>query len=197
MATERLPEAPMMHEAPVEQGKEPFRLWQAILFFIITLLLTVSVVLVPEDYIASMGGYGYVSVFILTLVANASILMPGPAIAAALLAGKALNPWLVGLVSGVAAGLGETTGYLAGYTGSTLASRSRLYTRVEGWVQRWGALTIFILALIPSPVIDLAGIAAGTMRMRFSTYLLACLAGKTLRFTAIAWLGAWIEQVWI
>jgi membrane protein DedA with SNARE-associated domain len=56
-------------------------------------------------------------------------------------------------------------------------------------VRRWGLLTIFALAFIPGPVFDLAGIAAGTLRVPFRRFLLACLAGKLLRFIAVAWAG--------
>jgi membrane protein YqaA with SNARE-associated domain len=151
---------------------------------------------VPGDVMEQLGAYGYVGVFALTLLASATIVLPSPALGAALLAGKTLNPWLVGVLSGVAAGLGEITGYVAGYSGSTLAARSRFYPRVERWVQRWGLVTIFSLAALPSPLIDLAGIAAGTMRISFRRYLVACLAGKILRFTAVAWVGRMIGGGW-
>jgi membrane protein DedA with SNARE-associated domain len=139
--------------------------------------------------VARLGAYGYLGVFLLTLLASATIVLPSPALGVAALAGKTLNPWLVGLIGGSAAGLGEITGYLAGLGGSALAERSRFYPRVEGWVRRWGMLTIFVLAFIPGPVFDLAGIAAGTMRMPFHRFLLPCLAGKVLRFIIVAWAG--------
>jgi membrane protein DedA with SNARE-associated domain len=50
-------------------------------------------------------------------------------------------------------------------------------------------LTIFVLAAVPSPLIDLAGIAAGTLRMPYRVYLVACVLGKVLRFIGFAWLG--------
>ena len=163
--------------------------WRSVLMLFTTLLLTIGLVLVPGNLVARLGAYGYLGVFLLTLLASATIILPSPALGVAALAGKTLDPWLVGLVGGVAAGLGEITGYMAGLGGSPLAARSRFYPRVERWVRHWGALTIFILALIPGPVLDLAGIAAGTMRMPFRRFLAACLAGKVLRFIAVAWAG--------
>jgi len=163
--------------------------WRALLMLGATLLLTVALLLVPGDLVARLGAYGYLGVFVLTLLSSATIVLPSPALGVAALAGKTLNPWLVGLVGGVAAGLGEITGYLAGLGGSPLAQRSRFYPRVERWVRRWGILTIFALAFIPGPVFDLAGIAAGTMRMPFRRFLAACLAGKVLRFIVVAWAG--------
>jgi membrane protein YqaA with SNARE-associated domain len=164
--------------------------WRSLLLPLGTVVLTILLVaLVPLDVIEQLGTYGYLGVFVLTLLASASIVLPSPALATAWLAGKTLNPWLVGALAGVAAGLGEITGYLAGYSGSTLAVRSRWYPRVEEWVRRWGPLTVFVLAAVPSPLIDLAGIAAGTLRLRFSLYLMACILGKILRFIGVAWLG--------
>ncbi|NJL33834.1 MAG: DedA family protein [Chloroflexaceae bacterium] len=161
-----------------------------------TLLLTLAMFLVPIDTVERLGSFGYVGVFVLTLLASATIFLPSPALGAALLAGKAgLNPWLVGLLSGVAAGLGEITGYLVGRSGSDLAMSTRLYARVEGWVRQWGVLTVFILAAIPSPIIDVAGLAAGAMRLPFYKYLIACILGKTVRFIVVAWVGYWLAPV--
>jgi membrane protein YqaA with SNARE-associated domain len=164
--------------------------WRALLLPLATVVMTILLVaLVPVDVMERLGTYGYLGVFVLMLLASASIVLPSPALATAWLAGKTLDPWLVGILSGVAAGIGEITGYLAGYSCSTLAMRSRWYPRVEEWVRRWGPLTVFVLAAVPSPLIDLAGIAAGTLRLRFSLYLVACMLGKTLRFIGVAWLG--------
>jgi membrane protein DedA with SNARE-associated domain len=181
--------APML-PVPETTRRAPFELpWRGLLMLGGTLLLTVALVLVPGNLAAQLGAYGYLGVFLLTLLASATIVLPSPALGVAALAGKTLNPWLVGLIGGSAAGLGEITGYLAGLGGSALAERSRFYPRVESWVRRWGIFTIFALAFIPGPVFDLAGIAAGTMRMPFHRFLLPCLAGKILRFVLVAWAG--------
>lgn len=170
----------------------PFRLsWRAIWLIGGTVLLTVALLFVPRDLLARLGNYGYLGVFVLTLLASASIVLPSPALGVAAIAGATLNPWLVGLLGGLAAGLGEVTGYMAGVGGSELAARSRFYPPIERWVQRWGMVTIFVLAFIPGPGLDLAGIAAGTLRMPFAKFMLPCLFGKILRFILVAWLGHW------
>lgn len=169
-------------------GKQPFP-WRSALLVAATIGLTVGLAFVPRDFVAQLGDYGYLGVFLLTLLASATLVLPSPAVGVAFLAGGTLNPWLVGMISGVAASIGEVTGYIAGLGGSEFAQRSRFYPRIEGYVRRWGILTIFVLAIIPSPIFDLAGIAAGTMRMPFWRYFIACLAGKTLRFLLVAWLG--------
>lgn len=172
--------------------------WQTVFLIGGTLLLTVGLLFIPGDAVARLGSFGYVGVFVLTLLSSASIVLPSPALGVAALAGKTLNPWLVGLVGGIAAGLGETTGYLAGRGGNALVQRSRWYPRVETWVQRWGVLTIFVLAFVPGPGLDLAGIAAGTLKLPFRSFLVACLCGKILRFLLVAWAGRWFgdARVW-
>jgi membrane protein YqaA with SNARE-associated domain len=154
-----------------------------------TIALTLGLAFIPADVIEQLGAYGYLGVFLLTLLASATLVLPSPAVGVALLAGKTLNPWAVGVLAGVAASLGEITGYIAGIGGNQLAQRSRFYPRVEHWVQRWGVLTIFILAAVPGPILDLAGLAAGAMRMPFGRFLIACMLGKTIRFIGVAWIG--------
>jgi membrane protein YqaA with SNARE-associated domain len=167
--------------------------WRGLLLPVGTVVMTALLVaLVPVEAVEQLGSYGYLGVFVLTLLSSASIVLPSPALATAIVAGATLNFWLVGLIAGVAAGLGETTGYVAGYSGSRLAMDSRWYPRVESWVRRWGALTVLVLAAVPSPLIDLAGIAAGTLRMPYRVYLVACITGKVVRFIPLAWLGGFL-----
>jgi membrane protein YqaA with SNARE-associated domain len=170
--------------------REPLISRRSLLLLLGTLALTIGLLFVPADAVERLGAYGYLGVFALVLLSSATVVLPSPAVGVALVAGRTLDPWLVGLLSGVGAGLGEITGYLVGRGGSELALRSRHYARVERWVERWGTLTIFVMAVIPTPVMDLAGIAAGALRMPFRRFLLACLLGKTVRFVAVAWIGA-------
>jgi membrane protein YqaA with SNARE-associated domain len=154
------------------------------------MLLTIALALAPFDA-SRFGAYGYGVLFLLTLLSSATVVLPSPALAAALQASKTLDPVLVGLVGGLAAGLGESTGYVAGRSGTELAHlRERpLGRRIERYVRRWGLLTVFVLAAIPSPLIDLAGIAAGALGLGFWRFEIACIAGKTVRFLAVAFLG--------
>ncbi len=87
--------------------------WQSLLTLVGTVALTLALVFLPFDP-SRLGVYGYGVLFVLTLLSSATIVLPSPALGAALQASKALDPVLVGLVSGLAAGVGEITGYLAG-----------------------------------------------------------------------------------
>ena len=178
----------------VEPTDRPFRrrkvFWQPALTLAGAVMLTIGLVLLPIDA-SRFGAYSYGLLFLLTLLSSATIVLPSPALAAALIASRTLDPVAVGLVSGLAAGLGEATGYIAGRSGSELAHlRGRsIGLRIERYVRRWGLLSVFVLAAIPLPLIDLAGIAAGAMGLGFWRFEVACISGKTVRFLLVAFLG--------
>jgi len=158
---------------------------------LITAAILLAPLVLPIDY-AQLGDFGYLGVFLTTLLSSATIIIPSPTLAAAYIGGSFLFPPLVGMIAGVGATLGEMSGYMAGYGGSVLAARSRYYKPVRRFIERYGLLAIFFFALIPNPLFDLAGIAAGTTRIPIWAFLVACGLGKTFRFIGIAYLGYWI-----
>ncbi len=153
----------------------------------IGLMIAISIGLLLVDF-RHFGQYGYLGVFVLVLLGNATVVVPAPAFMTALAAGRTLNPWLVGVISGLGAGIGEVTGYIAGRAGRSVFDQQR-FTRIQGYVERWGAFAIFVLAALPNPLMDFAGIAAGIARMPVYKFLLACCAGKIVRFTILALIG--------
>ncbi|MBA7638341.1 hypothetical protein ES703_45996 [subsurface metagenome] len=142
------------------------------------------------DRIAELEKYGYLGAFIISVIFNATVILPAGNIVVLSALGAALpSAALVGLVGGIGAAIGEITGYVAGYSGRGLVERSGMYDRVEGWVKRWGAMTIFILSLVPF-VFDLAGIAAGALRFPFWKFLLLCWLGRTILYVSFVVLAA-------
>jgi uncharacterized membrane protein YdjX (TVP38/TMEM64 family) len=105
----------------------------------------------------------------------------------------------VGLAAGAGAAIGELIGYLAGYSGQGLVQDSPAYGRIAPWVNRWGALAIFVFAAIPNPFFDVAGIAAGMFRMPMYKFIPACLAGQTVKMLGFAYAGAsslsWLQRL--
>ncbi len=174
-----------MIESPQPQ---PTRRSRVRALLLIGLMVAFSVALLQVDF-ATFGEYGYLGVFVIVLLGNATVIVPAPAFVAAFAAGRTLDPWLVGLVSGVGAGLGETTGYLVGRAGRSAIGENPRFARITQQIKRWGSLAVFLFAAIPNPLMDVAGMAAGVLRLPFWKYLLACSAGKIVRFTALALLG--------
>ena len=168
--------------------------WRYVVSILASLVLTAAILLLPVFFpvrYADLGNWGYPGVFLTTLLSSATVIFPSPTLVAPLIAGSFLNPLLVGLVAGVGAALGEVTGYLIGYGSSVLAARSRYYQAVHRFVERLGLLAVFVLAFIPNPLFDLAGIAAGATRIPYWRFLLVCFLGKTVRFVLIAYMGRW------
>ena len=143
----------------------------------------------PER-IEALEGYGYLGVFLISVLLNATIVLPaGNFLVLATMGAVLPSATLVGLVGGLGAAIGELTGYAAGYSGQAIVTRQRVYTRLKGWVEKWGMLTIFILSVVPF-VFDLAGIAAGALRLPLWKFFLACWLGRTILYLVIAWGGA-------
>ena len=153
-------------------------------------VLITGAIMYYRDQLLDLSTYGYVGIFLISVIGNATVLFPVPSLVAVFAGGTVFHPLLVGLVSGVAEPIGELSGYLAGYGGSAAIEDKALYAKMERWMLRHGYLTIFILSAIPNPVFDLAGIAAGALHFPVWKFLLACWAGKTVKAIAIAYAGA-------
>jgi uncharacterized membrane protein YdjX (TVP38/TMEM64 family) len=152
--------------------------------------LSLAILALPQEYIDALQTLGYPGVFLLSLLANATIVIPAPAILVVFAMGAHLSPVWLGLAAGSGAALGELSGYLAGLSGQGIVDNNATYQRLAGWVRRNGALTVFLLALIPNPVFDLGGIAAGASKMPVGKFLFWCWLGKVLRMFVVALAGA-------
>ena len=133
------------------------------------------------------------ALFAASVISSATLFLPVPGLAITTLVGSLLNPVTVGIVAGIGQTLGEMTGYLAGYSGQGLVNRSKTYDRVEGWMKRnefMGELAVFVLALIPNPLFDAAGMAAGALRFPVWKYLLAAGTGKVIKNIIFAYGGS-------
>ena len=141
--------------------------------------------------IGVFSAYGYLGVFVISLISSATIFIPVPGFAAVLALASTLDPVLLGVAAGLGAGLGEFSGYLAGFSGHDTLQRTSAFRSHKGHIEKYGAPAIFALAFIPNPLFDAAGIAAGAIRMDWWKFLIAASAGKILRFTLLAYFGAW------
>jgi len=172
---------------PPPPGQRHLRLVQVATIVIVVGALAAAIYF--RDHLQELSGYGYAAVFIVGLVSNATIILPIPGLAASSLMGGIFNPWLVGLAAGTGQALGELSGYMVGYSSQTLVDDNPTYNRFYGWMRRYGLLTIFALALVPNPVFDLGGIAAGALRFPVWKFLLSCSAGKVIKNIAFALMG--------
>jgi membrane protein DedA with SNARE-associated domain len=142
-----------------------------------------------RDRVEQFAGFGYPGIFLIAMLANATILLPAPGVAVIYAMGAIFNPFGVGLAAGLGGTIGELSGYLAGFSGQAIVERMDVYNRVKPWVDKYGGWAILVLSAIPNPFFDVAGIAAGIAKMPLQTFLLFSGIGQLIKMTAFALAG--------
>ena len=144
--------------------------------------------------------YGVLGLFIGSIIANASILLPLPIdIFVFLLADRnffglgAVDPVLLGIIVGFGAAIGEMSGYIIGLLG--IKSLEKLKQEeigkiqfVKGKIRELGMVFIALGAFTPFPF-DIIGIGAGLIKFPPQKFFIAALFGKLLRYIVIALAG--------
>ena len=139
---------------------------------------------------------GYTSIWFLAFIGAALVFLPVSALAAVCVAATVdLNPFLVAVVAASAEAIGEMTGYLAGMGGKAVFERNRFYLRFKNLFLRYAALTLFFGSIIPNPLFDIMGVAAGSILYPVRRFLLLVFIGKTIKFTWVA-LGCYYGVSW-
>ena len=156
---------------------------------VVAVIAALGAALYFRERLKELEQYGYVAVFLVGLVGDATVILPLPGLAFIFVMGGIFNPWIVGIVGGVAQGLGELTGYMAGYSGQTWVDEDRVYDWMTRWMRRYGSLAIFVMAAIPNPLFDVGGLAAGALRFPIAKFLASCVAGKVVKGIAFALAG--------
>lgn len=175
---------------------------------LLVLVVSVGVILlVAPDLTDRLQGFGYAGVFLTNLASTATLFIPVPGLTAAgqtliVSQGEKHQPLLVGIAGGSGMALGEITAYYAGFLGAELARGRRIggptwfqqaaegVVRAVNWLMgRWGMITLFVLAVIPNPAFEVAGITAGSVRMPFKRFFASVAVGKIIRGIILAYLG--------
>lgn len=176
--------------------------WVSSLLRVLVVLAMVAIsvaIFLYRDQLARLAAFGYPGIFLVCLLGNATIILPAPYLLVVFAMGKAFSPPLVALAAGTGAAFGELTGYAAGYGGRAVIPKGKTYERLKVWMQRRGAITIFLLAVTINPFADVGGIIAGTMRYPVRRYLFYSWLGKMVKMLVVAYAGAqsltWIEHL--
>ncbi len=149
-----------------------------------------------RDHVAEFKQYGYLGIFFVALLANATVFIPAPGVAIIYAMGAVFNPLYVGLVAGTGGAIGELSGFLAGFSGQAIIERTHIYERTKPWVDKYGGWAIFVLAAIPNPFFDIAGFAAGIAKMKMRTFLFSVWIGQLIKMTLFAYAGKYSIE-WI
>lgn len=195
---EKNPEAPQTESDSKSAGKRPLLVAAGRVLGILFVIAISFTIFSLSDKIEQLKTWGYLGAFSIMLLGNATIILPAPGLTIVFALGSALNPFLVGLAAGAGAALGELTGYVAGASGRAVIENRSLYKRFETWMQDYGAWGLFVLAIIPNPFFDIAGLVAGALRYTWWRFLTVAWAGKTIQGILVAHAGAasadWVLQ---
>ncbi|MDA1278674.1 MAG: VTT domain-containing protein [Chloroflexi bacterium] len=133
---------------------------------------------------------GYWGGFVVNLVSSAAVVVPAPglfAVCAAAAPELGLNYGVLAVLGAAGSTIGELTGYLAGYGARGATQNSRYYRRIHRVVERRGGLALFVLAVVPNPLFDIGGIAAGSLGYPIIRFILWVGLGKLLKFAVFAY----------
>lgn len=161
----------------------------------ITLLFVIGLSLVIysfRDKAQELAVWGYPGIFFVSFLAYATVFLPAPGITLIFTMGAIFNPFAVTLAAASGAAFGEVSGYLAGFSGQAVIENVNIYNRLTKWMNKNGPITIIILAAIPNPFFDIAGVAAGALKMPFKQFILFCWVGEMIKMALFSFAGAGI-----
>ncbi|MFC1897445.1 hypothetical protein ACFLX8_02615 [Chloroflexota bacterium] len=179
--------------------------WLGIAGLILTIAIIAIVVRYIDDIQTLRGWYGYVGAFLIGIFGGATYIAPVPMLPTIFILGTVIRPsfapYLGPVFVGAAAGLGETIGaltiYMTGYGGgAAIASTSYtkvrvIYERILGWMERRGAIVLFVFSAVVNPFFYPIAITAGATHYSLKKYLLVCVVGKTIKGITVAAAGYW------
>jgi len=152
-----------------------------------------------RDRVGEFAAYGYPGIFMIALLANATVFLPAPGVAVVFAMGSIFHPLGVAVAAGTGGALGELSGYLAGFSGQAVVERSDAYNRILPFIQKYGAWAILVLSAIPNPLFDIAGVAAGVTKIPLWRFLLFCWVGQLIKMAIFSYAGMysvdWISNL--
>ena len=178
--------------------------WIGVAGLVLTIGVVVAVIYYFDD-IQALGGYGYLGAFLIGVFGGATYIAPVPMLPVIFVLGTVLRPsfapYLGPVFVGVAAGLGETIGaltiYMTGYGGGAAIASTKhakvraIYSRILGWMERRGALVLFIFSAVVNPFFYPIAFTAGATHYSLKKYILICIVGKSIKGITVAAAGYW------
>jgi len=146
-----------------------------------------------EDFLSYIvHTWGYLGLALAVFLTNATLFVGIPTPTYIILAvALGMNPLLVTIVSGVASAAGETTGYIVGLSSKKILETKGKFLDVGKWKRqfsKYGFWAIVLIAALPFPPDDVAGIIAGAVGYEYWKFFLATCIGKTIKYGATAYL---------
>lgn len=163
---------------------------------VVVLIVALSLVIfIFRDKIGNVSNVSYLGLMLLCFLANATVFLPSPSLMIAASCALVMNPWLVALCAAVGSAAGEFVGYALGFAAEDLSPRfKKLLDKITSKVHN-PILLVFILAALPLPLFDVAGVYSGGTKLNPLWFFLACFLGKFIKllvytraYDILAWL---------
>ena len=127
-----------------------------------------------SDDLCSIQEYGYIGVFIISIFAGGTVIVPVPGLLVVFTMGSILHPAIVGMAAG---------------HGMLDKVSNRLVVRFTRWLNRYSVLAVFLMSAIFNPLYYPFALLAGALRFGLLRFFIPCWVGKTLKNTAVAYMG--------
>lgn len=168
--------------------------------FVYFSIITIVAMLIGREYVVGLGNWGYLGAFVISLISNASIILPTPGIAVIAMMTTDFNLLWLGVSAGIGGAIGATSSYVAGMITGELVNSTRIYQVSLKAMNRFGGTIIFVATLAPFLPMDAASILAGGIRYPFKRYFIIMASAHTLKMVTTTYLIAnstnWLTE-WI
>ncbi|MGP8080814.1 MAG: YqaA family protein [Dehalococcoidales bacterium] len=161
--------------------------------------------------------YSYLGLFVIALITGSPLPIPTFCVVLVFTMGNVDNPIAVGLIAGLGVAIGHMMVYWSGFGGYKLLSIfnipdavGRAYSKIKGrflkklkvgkvldFLNRHAIFSMFLMSVIPNPFQLPALLTLGAERFSFWKVFIACLAGRTILYLFLAYLGYFGLRYWI
>ncbi len=137
-------------------------------------------------------GFGYLGAFLSGFLGSSSLFIAiFPSFIVIPLLATQLNPFFVGLLGGIGAGIGQYLHYYIGLGGRKIVS-DKIKGRMDSWrvrLDKYGVVLIILFAATPLTPDDLLWIPLGMMRYPKTKAFVAAISGKIILNLFYAYAG--------
>ncbi len=154
------------------------------------------------DKVEEIRNLGYLGIFLISVIMNATLILPVGNMVVLVAMSTMLPPIMIGsivipvpiclgVIGGIGAAIGESTGYLAGYSGQTMVDENKkkkdLYIKLETWLNKFGMLLIIVMSGVPL-AFDVMGLVAGALKYPYWKFLVGTAIGRAILYSLATWL---------
>ncbi len=164
-----------------------------LLLFVVSALLLFSPFYFKYN-LSNLKSLGLLGIALFNFISSSTIFFPAPGFIVTGIGGKLFNPVLVALFSSSGSSLGESVGFIFGYSSKKITNSERhiLDFLARLFHHKYTPFLIVLLAFIPNPFFDALGIAAGAALFPIKKFLAFVFIGRLARDLIVAYVGSTI-----